>query len=77
MSYPKDSKGRYLRIPIPLRRELKIRRDSQQPLELIQRHKRSITWFQKKTGVSDYWLLWLAFFEGIVLTLIIERLIAH
>ncbi len=44
---------------------------------LIAQHKAAIAWFQKKTGLSNYGVIWCAFLEGVVLTLIIERLIVH
>tara|TARA_B100000287_G_scaffold231212_1_gene217750 strand:- start:2222 stop:2494 length:273 start_codon:yes stop_codon:yes gene_type:complete len=34
-------------------------------------HKKSIRWFQKKTGLSNYQIQWLAFAEGVIITIII------
>ena len=46
-------------------------------MKLIEKHKQLITWYQKKLGLSDYGLLWLVFFKGVFVALVIERLIAH
>ena len=70
MKYPTDERGRYLRIPTPLKREAS-------DMNLISIHKRSIEREKKKLGVSNYGLLWIAFFRGVIVTLIIERLIFH
>jgi len=40
-------------------------------LKLIKLHKRYIEWWQRKLGISDYALLWLVFFKGILLTLLV------
>jgi len=72
MNSPKDSKGRYERIPTPLKREAKEIRKSQQLLNLIERHKRFISWYQKKLGLSYYGLLWVVFFKGVAITLAIQ-----
>ena len=77
MNYPIDSKGRYLRIPTSLKREGKQKRKRKKSFNLIERHKRFIIWYQEKLGLSDYGLLWLVFFKGVILTFIIERLIVH
>ena len=34
---------------------------------LARRHKRVITLVQQKTGFSDYQILWITFFKGIIL----------
>tara|TARA_B100001079_G_scaffold246069_1_gene234417 strand:- start:143 stop:415 length:273 start_codon:yes stop_codon:yes gene_type:complete len=34
-------------------------------------HKKSIRWFQKKTGLSNYQIQWLSFAEGVIITIII------
>ncbi len=73
MKYPTDSKGRYLRIPTPLKREAWQSRSPENSINLIKSHKIFIAWYQKKLGLSDYGLLWLTFFKGVILTLIIER----
>ena len=44
-------------------------------LKLIDLHKRYIEWWQRKLGISDYALLWLVFFKGVFLTLLVVRLI--
>jgi len=46
-------------------------------LKLIETHKQLIAWYQKKLGLSDYGLLWLVFFKGVFVALVIERLILH
>ena len=70
MKYPTDERGRYLRIPTPLKRESNT-------MNLISMHKRSIEREKKKLGIGNYGLLWITFFRGIVLTIIIERVIFH
>ncbi len=44
-------------------------------MKLIEKHKKLIAWYQKKLQLSDYGLLWLVFFKGVIVALIIERLI--
>ena len=46
-------------------------------MKLIDRHKQLIAWYQKKLGLTDYGLLWLVFFKGVFLALVLERLIVH
>jgi len=46
-------------------------------MKLIEKHKQLIVWYKKKLGLTDYGLLWLVFFKGIVLALLVERLIVH
>ena len=46
-------------------------------MKLIDRHKQLIVWYQKKLGLTDYELLWLVFFKGVFLALLLERLIVH
>mgnify|MGYP007063731446 CR=1 FL=1 len=46
-------------------------------MNFIEKHKRFIAWYKKKLGLSDYGLLWLIFFKGLLLALVIERLIVH
>ena len=41
---------------------------------IIKRHKIMITWYQAKLKLSDYQLLWLVFFKGIIITIIIQKL---
>ncbi len=38
-------------------------------------HKRSIRWFQKTTGLSNYQIQWACFLEGVILTGIVLYLI--
>ena len=40
-------------------------------LKLINLHKRYIAWWQRKLGISDYALLWLVFFKGVLFTLLV------
>ena len=46
-------------------------------MKLIDKHKQLITWYKKKLGLTDYELLWLVFFKGVILALVLERLIVH
>ena len=46
-------------------------------MKLIDSHKRLIALCQNKLGLSDYGLLWLVFFKGVFVTLVLERLIFH
>ncbi len=46
-------------------------------MKLIANHKKLIAWYQKKLGLSDYGLLWLVFFKGVFVALLLERFIAH
>ena len=46
-------------------------------MKLIEKHKQLITWYKKKLDLSDYGLLWLVFFKGVFVALVIERLIVH
>ena len=46
-------------------------------MKLIDSHKRLIAWYQNKLGLSDYGLLWLVFFKGVFVALVLERLIFH
>jgi len=46
-------------------------------MKLIEKHKQLIAWYQKKLGLSDYGLLWLVFFKGVLVALVLERLISH
>ncbi len=77
MNFPIDDKGRYVRIPTPLKREAKQNRTITNSINLIDQHKHFIAWYQKKLGLSDYGLLWFIFFKGIILALLLERLISH
>ena len=46
-------------------------------MKLIDSHKRLIAWYQNKLGLSDYGLLWLVFFKGVLVALVFERLILN
>ena len=46
-------------------------------MKIIENHKQLIAWYQKKLCLSDYGLLWLVFFKGAFVALVIERFIAH
>ena len=46
-------------------------------MKLKEKHKQLIAWYQKKLGLSDYGLLWLVFFKGVLVALVLERLISH
>ena len=46
-------------------------------MKLKDSHKRLIAWYQNKLGLSEYGLLWLVFFKGVFVALVIERLIVH
>ena len=46
-------------------------------MKLIDSHKRLIAWYQNKLGFSDYGLLWLVFFKGVFVALVLERMIFH
>jgi len=70
MNYPTDKKGRYVRIPTALGREHKA-------INLITIHKKSIEREKKKLGISNYGLLWISFFRGVILTIIVERVLFH
>ena len=44
-------------------------------MKLIDLHKRYIEWWQRKLGISDYALLWLSFFQGILIALLVIWLV--
>ena len=46
-------------------------------MKLIDKHKDLIAWYKKKLGLTDYGLLWLVFFKGVFVALVLERLIVH
>ena len=46
-------------------------------MKFIDSHKQLIAWYKKKLGLTDYRLLWLVFFKGIFVALVLERLIVH
>ncbi|ABM71589.1 Hypothetical protein P9515_03801 [Prochlorococcus marinus str. MIT 9515] len=41
---------------------------------IFKRHRLFINWYQKKFNLSDYQLLWLVFFKGILITIIFNKL---
>jgi len=43
-------------------------------MTLIEKHKQKIALFQKKSGLSDYGMLWLTFFKGVFVALVVENL---
>ena len=43
--------------------------------QLIKKHKRLITVVQKKTGLSDYQILWLSFIKGVIVGIVITLII--
>ena len=46
-------------------------------MKLIGKHKQLIAWYKKKLSLTDYGLLWLVFFKGVFVALVLERLIVH
>ncbi len=71
-----SSKNRYVRIPIPLKRE--VRNSSfRVSFGLIKFHKRSIEREKARLGITDYGLHWIQFFRGAIVAIILERLIIH
>ena len=75
MSSPSNNNSRYVRIPIPLRREL-IHSKSK-PINFFDLHKRSIAREKRTLRVTDYGLLWISFFRGVIVALVVERLLFH
>ena len=43
--------------------------------QAIKAHKILINWYQEKLNISDYQLLWLVFFKGIIVTIVIQNLL--
>ncbi len=41
---------------------------------IIKRHKKFIAWYQEKLSLSNYQLLWLVFFKGVVITIVIQKI---
>ena len=77
MNSPSVSKGRYVRIPTPLKRESRKHQGFVRPRDLFALHKSSIAREKRKLGVGDYGLLWISFFRGALVSLIIERFFFH
>ena len=46
-------------------------------MKLTDKHKELIAWYKKKLGLTDYGLLWIVFFKGVFVALVLERLIVH
>ena len=46
-------------------------------IKLIDKHMNFFDWYQKKLNLSDYELLWLTFFKGTLVALLLERLIGY
>ena len=46
-------------------------------MKLIDKHKQLITWYKKKLRLTDYGFMWLVFFKGVFLALVLERLIVQ
>jgi len=42
--------------------------------KLIEKHKTLIKWYQKKFKLSDYQLLWLVFFKGVLIAMIFFKI---
>ena len=42
--------------------------------KLIDKHKTLINWYQKKFKLSNYQLLWLVFFKGVLMTIIFLKI---
>ncbi|CAP16321.1 protein family PM-16 [Prochlorococcus marinus subsp. pastoris str. CCMP1986] len=42
---------------------------------IIKGHKILIKWYQEKLKLSDYQLLWLVFFKGVIITIIFYKLL--
>jgi len=42
--------------------------------KLIDKHKTLINWYQNKFKLSDYQLLWLVFFKGVLITIIFFKI---
>ncbi len=77
MKASKGSKERYVRIPRPYKSKSILKKGSNLFANLISIHKRSIAREKNKLGLSEYGLMWIAFFRGVFLTVIVERLIFH
>ena len=46
-------------------------------MTLIEKHKQLITWYKKKLGLTDYGFMWIVFFKGVLVALLLERLVVH
>ena len=46
-------------------------------MKLIEKHKQLIAWHKKKLGLTDYGFMWIVFFKGVLVALVLERLIVQ
>ncbi len=46
-------------------------------MTLIEKHKKLIAWYKKKLCLTDYGFMWIIFFKGVLVALVLERLIVH
>jgi len=46
-------------------------------MKLIEKHKQLIAWYKKKLGLTNYGLIWVVFFKGVLVAFVLERLIVH
>ena len=46
-------------------------------MRLIEWHKKSIEREKKKLGISNYGLIWISFFRGVLITVIVERVLIN
>ena len=46
-------------------------------MTLIEKRKQLIVWYKKKLGLTDYGFMWIVFFKGAFVALVVERLIVH
>ncbi len=77
MNLPNEGKGRYVRIPTPLKRESKKYAAFFGRIDLIAAHKRSIAREKRQLRIGEYSLLWIFFFRGALVALIIQRVLFH
>ena len=71
-----NEKKRYVRIPTPLKRE-SAGHLAPKWANLIALHKRSIEREKRILRINEYGLLWIQFFRGAIVALILERLLFH
>ncbi len=64
-----NKKERYVRTPVPLKRESK----SFHWPNLIKKQKQLIIFFQQKTGLDMYAMIWLSFLAGVIFAILIQR----
>ena len=72
-----DQGRRYVRIPRPLKRSTSKKLSFVSLKSLVEAHRRSIHREKKSLGINDYALLWIFFFRGVLVTIIVERYLAH